>query len=67
VAAGWRYGIDLAAALIINLWKFPVPSGDISTEHRNRFQIGSGSRSRMSPAFWEAAIHLGYGLKLYCK
>lgn len=34
--AGQSHCIDLAAALIINLWKFPLQSGDIRMEHGNR-------------------------------
>lgn len=31
--AGQSHCIDLAAALIINLWKFPVQSGVVRMEH----------------------------------
>jgi hypothetical protein len=34
--AGQSHCIDLAAVLIINLWKFPLQSGDVRMEHGSR-------------------------------
>lgn len=58
--AGQSHCIDLAAALIIYLWKFPVQSGAVRMEHGNRIPVGSGGRTRVSRTVWEA-------ITIYCK